>query len=154
MCRIDANGKLMRSPDERDIVAYLPGIGVERGVALGSTAERESGWIGSADANRQQHVVRRVAVDVDAHLRRREEIRTGAMDRRSIEGEPDRVERRRANHEVLAGGEALSQVIPAANPCDEQILVGGVEAVRRRSELLGPDVTPKERVLVVDLVID
>ena len=124
-----AEHELMRAAHERQVIADLPGRRVERGQALGAAAELK------ATRDGQQHVVRHVAVGVDADFRRREEVGARAVDVGVVVGKAERVQRARVDDVVLAERERLRQVVAAADARDEQVLLRRLEAERRRREL-------------------
>ena len=125
------------------------GVGREGRVAFGPAAELESGGIRAGGSDRQQHVVRHVAVDVDADFRRREEIGARAVDVRAVEREPHRFNVVELMTKFSPSVKRLGEVVAAADARHEQILLRRVEAERRRRELLRGDVAAEHRVLGV-----
>ena len=101
------------------------------GRRLGAGPEREPAGDG------QQHVVRQVAVAVDAHFRRREEVDVRAGDMRPVVREANRVQRGRADHVVLAERDAVRLVVAAADARGQHVLLRRLEGERRRRELRG-----------------
>ena len=115
---------------------------------LGAGPEREPAGDG------QQHVVRQVAVAVDAHLRRGEEVDVRARDIGPVVRKANRVQRGRADDVVLAERDAVRLVVAAADARGQHVLLRRLERERRRRELRGRDVAAEQRVLGVDRVID
>src|SRR4030095_8270909 len=96
-----------------------------------------------ATGDGQQHVVRSVAVDVDAHLGRGEEVGARAVNVETVVRKTKLVERRRSDDVVLEEGARRRRVVAATDARDEQVLLRSREAERRRRELRRSDVARK-----------
>src|SRR5262245_56121878 len=95
----------MTAAHHREVVADLPRWRIEGRLTLRASAELES----ASDV--EQHVVRHVAVDVDAHFGCGEEISARTVNVEVVVRETELVQRRRADDEVLAERKRLREIV-------------------------------------------
>ena len=135
----------MRSADDVEIVGDLPALGVEVAGIGRARADREA-VAGDVDADVAGHEARHARAEIG----RAEVRRQRAIVQRAVERRVQRVQRRRREHEVVAGDDRVHLVVLAGAAQRQHVrAVVGRRVVVHRVEVAG-----EERLVGGDRVVD